>query len=180
MQGRLAKEAQALAAEEAEQDLGTVLEYLERERHIRAPSVGLLGFEAGAATAHHVACMERPPVGAAVALYGIAPDADALARVPVLAVIGDRDPLMQEGRRQRLHAGFARLDNGSRLEILSGAGRGFFDPARAGAPRGERSFVRPPDGLGYFDVRVPRYFERDACDAAWKLTLDFLKGHLRR
>lgn len=48
---RLAKAAQALSAEEIEQDLRTLLDYLELKRQIRAPSVGLLGFEAGAATA---------------------------------------------------------------------------------------------------------------------------------
>gem|GEM_PF-6890610 len=176
---RLAAEGRSLETATIMQALGVVLADLTQRRRTPVAKVGLLGFEAGAALAHEVVTSGTLRVDAAVSFYGVSPSAGGVHRAPLLSLIGDLDPLYSEPRVQALSAALAERGDGSKVEVVRGAGRGFFDPGRRSrTPRTPPSAPSSEDS-GYFDLRLRRYHDAQASEVAWDATIAFLKNHLR-
>lgn len=175
---RIAEEGRKLKSATVQADVAAALCYLERERGIDAAHVALLGFEAGAAQVHEMVGGGVVIVGAAVAFYGMGSPAQECPRTPLLSFLGDRDPWFTEPRRARLTAALAAYGNGSRVETLAGAPRGFFDPGLDRENRRNPPMDPPAKEPGYFDLGLSRSYDPVASETAWGMTIEFLDGHL--
>lgn len=129
--------------------------------------------------AHEVAACGAPRIDAAVAFYGVSPASGGVQHAPLLSLIGDLDPLCSDPQVQVLSAALTARGDGSRVEMLRGAGRGFFDPGRRSRTPRTPPAAPSSEDSGYFDLRLRRYHDAQASEVAWDATIAFLKNHLR-
>ncbi|HEY7679838.1 MAG TPA: dienelactone hydrolase family protein [Terriglobia bacterium] len=167
------KGAFALAAnlkdEEILSDVGSCLRYLRGQSSVEADAIGTLGFCMGGRLAFLTAARYPNEIAAAVCFYGgglagenrrggqtLDPLEEApKVRCPVLLIYGDKDQFIAAEHVEKFTGRLKQLNKAYQSHVYAGAGHGFFCNDR------------------------PSY-NADAAADAWKKTLDFLEGNLKR